>query len=92
VMEGATLGGRMITRHVQATLGIALDTGGSFFEGYGANTATMWQTMRQLLVSGAPDVQSENTMVANAIATFACLRRWCESGRKPATTETTRHA
>jgi heme oxygenase (biliverdin-IX-beta and delta-forming) len=77
VLEGATLGGRMITQHVQATFGITPATGGSFFEGYGADTGKMWQTMRQLLVSGAPDVQSEDTMVANAIATFACLRRWC---------------
>jgi heme oxygenase (biliverdin-IX-beta and delta-forming) len=77
VLEGATLGGRMITQHVQATFGITPATGGSFFEGYGAETGKMWQSMRQLLVSGAPDLQSENTMVANAIATFACLRRWC---------------
>jgi heme oxygenase (biliverdin-IX-beta and delta-forming) len=95
VLEGATLGGRMITQHVQATFGITPATGGSFFEGYGADTGKMWQTMRQLLVSGASDVQSENTMVANAIATFACLRRWCESGQKSsatAATEATRHA
>jgi heme oxygenase (biliverdin-IX-beta and delta-forming) len=80
---------------VQATFGITPATGGSFFEGYGADTGKMWQTMRQLLVSGAPDVQSEDTMVANAIATFACLRRWCESRQKPPAaiaTQITRHA
>jgi heme oxygenase (biliverdin-IX-beta and delta-forming) len=97
VLEGATLGGRMITQHIQATFGITPTTGGSFFEGYGPDTGKMWQTMRQLLVSGAPDTQSENTMVANAIATFACLRLWCESGQKPSATSTaapeaTRHA
>jgi heme oxygenase (biliverdin-IX-beta and delta-forming) len=95
VLEGATLGGRMITQHVQATFGITPAAGGSFFEGYGADTGKMWQTMRQLLVSGAPDVQSENAMVANAIATFACLRLWCESGQQSsvrAAIEATRHA
>lgn len=78
VLEGATLGGRMISQHVRSRLGITPTTGGRFFEGYGASTAHMWQAMRQQLVKGAPDVQSENDIVANAIATFAALRRWCQ--------------
>ena len=92
VMEGATLGGRMISQHVRGTLGITPTTGGSFFEGYAADTAKMWQAMRQLLVKGAPDIQSENTIVANAIATFAALRCWCESAQQPIATEATCHA
>lgn len=79
VMEGATLGGRMITRHISAALGVTSATGGRFFEGYGDDTAKMWQGMRQLLVSRSPDTQSENTMVISAITTFACLRSWCET-------------
>ena len=79
VMEGATLGGRLITQHIQATFGITPATGGSFFEGYGDNTGKMWQAMRQQLVSCAVDTQTENAIVANAIATFACLRGWCEA-------------
>ena len=78
VMEGATLGGRLITQHVQATFGIMPSTGGSFFEGYGADTGKMWQGMRQLLLSCAVDTPTENAIVANAIATFASLRGWCE--------------
>ena len=92
VMEGATLGGRMITQHVRATLGITPATGGSFFDGYGDDTGKMWQAMRQLLVKAATDTQTENTIVANAIATFACLRCWCESRQNLLETETHRHA
>jgi heme oxygenase (biliverdin-IX-beta and delta-forming) len=97
VLEGATMGGRMITRHLQATFGITPDAGGRFFDGYGADTGKMWQSTRQLLVRGAPDLPSENAMVASAITTFACLRRWCESGRTPsaacaAAAEKRRHA
>jgi heme oxygenase (biliverdin-IX-beta and delta-forming) len=77
VLEGATLGGRIITQHVRATLGVTAATGGLFFEGYGDATGKMWQSMRQLLVSGAPDARTENAMVTNATTTFACLRRWC---------------
>ena len=53
VLEGATLGGRMITEHIQATLGITPTTGGSFFDGYAGHTARMWNAMRQTLMSGA---------------------------------------
>ena len=78
VMEGATLGGRLITQHVQAAIGIMPATGGRFFEGYGPDTGRMWQTMRQLLLGCAVDTPTENAIVANAIATFASLRAWCE--------------
>ena len=35
--------------------------------------------MNQLLVAGSPDKATENAIVANAIATFAGLRSWCET-------------
>ena len=98
VMEGATLGGRLITQHVQATFGIMPASGGSFFEGYGAATGKMWQGMRQLLLACALDTQAENAIVANAIATFASLRAWCEQatpypdGYKTPQTEADQHA
>jgi heme oxygenase len=90
VLEGATLGGRLITRHIGTTFGITPATGGIFFEGYGEDTGRMWQAMRHLLVSSVPDTQTENAIVANAIATFACLRRWCEPDEKQP--EAHRHA
>jgi len=77
VVEGATLGGQMITRHIRAKFDMTPTTGGSFFEGYAGDTGMMWQAMRQLLVSSAIDSQTESAMVVSAIATFACLRAWC---------------
>ena len=78
VMEGATLGGRMIAQHIQATFNITPTTGGSFFDGYGDGTGKMWQAMRQLLLSCATDTETEDAMVVSAIATFAGLRGWCD--------------
>ena len=92
VMEGATLGGRIITQHVRAALGITPATGGSFFEGYGEDTGRMWQGMRQLLVEGSTDLPTENTIVANAITTFACLRGWCETFPQQLNNGTARYA
>lgn len=78
VLEGATLGGRMIAQHISTTLGITSTTGGSFFEGYAGETGTMWHAMRHILVTCAVDVETEDVIVENAIATFTCLRQWCE--------------
>ena len=88
VMEGATLGGRMITQHIQATYGITPTTGGSFFDGYGDGTGKMWQAMRQLLLSCATDTETEDAIVASAIATFARLRGWCARASADANNDT----
>ena len=92
VMEGATLGGRLISQHVQTVLRITPATGGRFFHGYGEHTGSMWQSMRQLLVAGSPDKATENAIVANAIATFAGLRSWCETFPQQTNTADTHHA
>lgn len=85
VLEGATLGGRMIAQHIETTLGITPTTGGSFFEGYAGDTGKMWNAMRHILTTCAVDVETENVIVANAIATFSCLRRWCDPEKVTAT-------
>jgi heme oxygenase (biliverdin-IX-beta and delta-forming) len=79
VVEGATLGGRIITKHVRETLNILPTSGGSFFQGYGDATASMWQGMRQLLVNAADNVLAENAIIASAIETFSTLRIWSET-------------
>jgi heme oxygenase (biliverdin-IX-beta and delta-forming) len=79
VMEGATLGGMLISRHIRETLGVYPESGGSFFHGYGALTAAMWSDFRAGLLSFAavaPHQQDE--VVASAKATFKALQRWCE--------------
>jgi heme oxygenase len=45
VLEGATLGGQIISRHL-ATLGIGPANGGLFFHGYGAKTGEMWKSFQ----------------------------------------------
>ena len=45
VLEGATLGGQIISRHL-AKLDIGPDNGGRFFNGYGAKTGEMWKSFQ----------------------------------------------
>lgn len=43
LIEGATLGGQVISRHIQAGLEMAPEHGGRFFHAYGELTAVRWQ-------------------------------------------------
>ena len=78
VLEGSSLGGRIITRHVRAKLGITEETGGRFFHGYGEQTGEMWRAFRASVSACPVTLAARETMVEAAIATFRLLRRWCE--------------
>lgn len=79
VLEGATLGGRVIGRHIERVLAVTPDAGGRFFHGYGARTGPMWQAFRAALAAFADAPQAHDRIVAAAVATFRTLRAWCEA-------------
>lgn len=43
VLEGSTLGGQILLRHLAPTLGVAPGRGASYFSGYGSSTGAMWK-------------------------------------------------
>ncbi len=43
VMEGSTLGGRFLARHVESVLGIAPGQGDAYFQGHGEATGSLWR-------------------------------------------------
>jgi heme oxygenase len=51
VMEGSTLGGQYIAKHVEERLGLTHGEGDSFFVGYGDATAARWQEFRAVLAA-----------------------------------------
>ena len=71
VMEGSTLGGRVILRHVEAHLDGA---GCSYFTGYGNNTGMMWRSFVARLDQW-PAAEAER-IVIGATATFEHLGWW----------------
>jgi heme oxygenase len=46
VIEGSSLGGRVIAPHLQATLGLEAGRGASYFHGFGVDAAPMWSDFR----------------------------------------------
>jgi heme oxygenase len=91
VIEGATLGGRSITRHLQTRLGLTPQSGGAFFDGYGAHTGSQWKAFCTMLARNADRLYDPSTdpcaglsaledrhaaIVAGANRTFETLSHW----------------
>jgi len=76
VMEGATLGGQIITKHLQANLGLTPDSGAEFFSGYGDQTRQRWQEFGILLTDTAEQLNQDDAIVDSANATFKTLGDW----------------
>jgi heme oxygenase len=74
VLEGSTLGGRVISRHVQGCLGPHMPR--RFLECYGAKTGENWQTFRGALSRFAKTRELENEVIAGAKKTFGSFTRW----------------
>lgn len=78
VLEGASLGGVLISRHIHKALRVTPASGGSFFYGYGERTGAMWQEFRSAITAFSLESDDHDAIVASARATFETLQRWCE--------------
>lgn len=91
VIEGATLGGRIITRHLQAHFGITPASGAVFFDGYGATTGSHWKAFCAVVTDHADRVATaadRQQMVQSAAQTFDSLQRWMVASKAPLDRET----
>lgn len=76
VIEGATLGGQIITRHLEANLGLTPLTGASFFDGYGARTGSQWKAFCAMLRGNAGESGRQDDILSSASQTFETLGQW----------------
>ncbi len=83
VLEGATLGGRIIARVTGPSLGLDASRGGSFFHSYGEHVDAMWASFLGVLDATCADAGSIDGAVGAARETFATLGRWLERGPLP---------
>ena len=73
VLEGASLGGQVISQHFQHSLALEANNGLAFFTSYGQETRTMWQTFGERLMVAEAD---EIAVIHSASETFLTLERW----------------
>jgi heme oxygenase len=76
VLEGSTLGGRQIQRHLSGRLPHAVMRDATrFLDCYGVRTGAMWCAFQRCAERAAPG-QDEGTIVAAARSTFIMFGRW----------------
>lgn len=75
VLEGATLGGQVIARHIAATLGIGPGNGAAALVPYGDQAGPQWRAFKAALEATAPDLD-QDAVVDAARAAFTRLDDW----------------
>ena len=83
MLEGSTLGGMFIDRHLAGLpqfAGVRLRA----FSPYGAETGAMWHAFRRTTRDRVAAGGDADTMVASARDTFAALAAWCRPVAVPA--------
>jgi len=75
VLEGSTLGGQLIGRHIAGLHGFG-ETGLTYYRAHGPRTGAMWAAFRARLEDFADDPEAEALLTAAAVATFAAMRDW----------------
>ncbi|MGY1725341.1 biliverdin-producing heme oxygenase [Geodermatophilus sp. SYSU D01062] len=82
VMEGSTLGGTFIDRHLAALPGLPRLR---CFSPYGEDTGAMWAAFRRVTRAHVADAGDAGRVVAAARETFAVLADWCAPAAQGAT-------
>lgn len=80
VIEGSTLGGQFITRHLEAALGLANGAGCRYFRSYGAEVGAKWQAFRQEILRHSSPA-NDPLIVRAAQETFEKLAAWFAARR-----------
>jgi heme oxygenase len=78
VIEGSTLGGKIISKMIQQHLHIEDGKGLSFFNSYGEQTEQMWASFKEILNNVAMTPQDEEIITQSANQTFAKFKVWLD--------------
>jgi heme oxygenase len=77
VMEGATLGGRLILRDLEARIGASISGATRFFGGRDDSAGPVWQNFKAALDAfGGAQPQHRSDVVAGAERTFRAMLAW----------------
>lgn len=76
VMEGSTLGGVVIYKHISKILGLTNERGASYFFGYGNTTGSNWKTFVNTLTQYATENNVGQQLTNSAENTFENIYNW----------------
>lgn len=76
VLEGSTLGGRFLYKHIHEVLGFTPENGASYFWGYGAQTGNLWKTFISSLTQFVDAHDEKDEVIVSAKKTFTNIDNW----------------
>ena len=79
VVEGSTLGGQLIARHVELVLGLTAGRGNAYFRGHNERTGQLWKEFCDALRTKVPDGETD-AVIAAAKAMFGIFGAWMQTG------------
>jgi heme oxygenase (biliverdin-IX-beta and delta-forming) len=74
VVEGASLGGQIINRHLKQKLDLSPENGGAFFSGYGEKTGEMWKEFCTFITEFSESNNADETIINTAKRTFESFK------------------
>jgi len=74
VVEGSSLGGRVILKNITASLGHDGEKGASYFAGYGGQTGSTWRTFLSALTEYESQHNAGDEIIAGANFTFDAIK------------------
>lgn len=76
VVEGATLGGQIIGRHLREYLNLTPENGAAFFNSYSGEVGRMWKEFGVMATAQAEILDSDEEIITAARETFTKLDGW----------------
>lgn len=78
VIEGSTLGGKIISQMMVKQLNLPDNKGVSFFSGYGSDTERMWNSFKKMLDNQCKNSAEADLIIKAANDTFLQFKLWIE--------------
>lgn len=76
VLEGSTLGGRILYKHIHEVLGLTSENGASYFWGYGTQTGNLWKSFISSLTQFVDEHDERDGVIGSAKKTFTIIDNW----------------
>lgn len=76
VLEGSTLGGQLISRHLGKILGEPVTGSLTYLKAYTTNTGSMWKKFLNTFCELTVRVGHQDKAIKSSIATFEMLEKW----------------
>ncbi|WP_339759185.1 biliverdin-producing heme oxygenase [Algoriphagus aquimarinus] len=75
VIEGSSLGGRVIYKHIHKVLGLEADSGAAYFSGYGERTGLLWKEFMTQLLAHEQKYHNGDEIISGANHAFDSISK-----------------